>query len=58
MKKLTFISGALFSSLTLLGIVWKIQHWPGASIFLVLGLVGLALIFIPSFAKYKYDQDK
>jgi len=58
MKNLVFISGALFSSLTLLGGLFKIQHWPGASILLVLGLAGLAVIFIPSFAKYKYDKDK
>jgi len=58
MKNLAFISGALFSSLTILGVLFKIQHWPGASILLVLGLAGLAIIFIPSFAKYKYDKDK
>lgn len=58
MKKLAFISGALFSSLTVLGLLFKIQHWPGASILLVFGLAGLALIFSPSFAKYKYDKDK
>lgn len=58
MKKLTFISGVLFSSLTILGALFKIQHWPGASILIVLGLTGVALVFIPSFAKYKYDQDK
>jgi len=39
-------------------VLFKIQHWPGASILLILGLAGLAIIFIPSFAKYKYDKDK
>ena len=58
MKTLAFISGALFSSLTVLGVLFKIQHWPGAAPLLVFGLAGLALIFIPSFAKYKYDKDK
>jgi len=58
MKTLAFISGALFSSLTVLGVLFKIQHWPGAAQLLVFGLAGLALIFIPSFAKYKYDKDK
>ena len=58
MKRLTFISAALFSSLTVLGILFKILHWPGAGPFLLFGLVGIALIFIPSYAKYQYDKDK
>lgn len=56
MKKMTFISGALFSSLTLLGILFKIMKWPGASIGLVVGIVGLAIIFIPLFTFYKYNE--
>jgi uncharacterized membrane protein YccC len=58
MKNLVFISGTLFSSLTLLGVLFKIQYWTGGSILLVFGLAGLALIFIPSFAKYTYNKDK
>lgn len=58
MKKLAFISGSLFSSLTVLGVLFKIHYWPGASILIILGLAGLALVFSPSFAKYKYDKDK
>jgi len=56
MKKLAYVSGALTSMLALLGILFKIQHWPGAAILLVLGIGGFALIFKPSFAKYKYDK--
>lgn len=56
MKKLVYISGALTAMLALLGILFKIQHWPGAGPMLVLGIAGFALIFIPSFAKYKYDK--
>ncbi len=58
MKRLVYISGTLFSMLTVLGILFKVQHWPGAGIGITLGLAGMALIFIPSFAKYKYDKDK
>jgi hypothetical protein len=58
MKKITFISGVLFSSLTLLGVLFEIMHWPGASLGLVFGLAGLAIIFIPFFAIYKYNKDK
>jgi hypothetical protein len=56
MRKLAIISGALFSSITLLGILFKIMHWPGASIEMVIGMAGLALVFIPSYAAYKYKQ--
>lgn len=58
MKIITFITGALFSSLTLLGILFEIMHWPGASFGIVLGLAGLALIFIPCFSIYKFKNDK
>ena len=56
MKKIAFISGALFSSITVLSILFKLLHLQGAQELLVIGLLGIAFIFIPSFAKYKYDQ--
>lgn len=39
MKKLTLIFGYLSALLMLAGIIFKIQHWPGAGIALVLGCV-------------------
>jgi uncharacterized membrane protein YccC len=57
MKKAAFISGTLVGSLTSLGVLFEIQHWPGASIMLVLGLGICAVIFIPSAAKYLYDKN-
>ncbi|MDD3322608.1 MAG: hypothetical protein PHS59_14310 [Paludibacter sp.] len=56
MKKLVYISGALFSSITVLSVLFKIMHLSGATILLYFGLIGFALIFIPAFAKYKYDK--
>jgi len=58
MKKITYISGALFSSITLLSVLFKMMHWQGASVLLMVGLGGLAIIFIPFFAIYKYNKDK
>lgn len=58
MKKLAFISTAVFSSLTLISALFKIFHFPGGNILLIAGIVGLALIAIPSMAKYKYDKEK
>jgi hypothetical protein len=58
MKTLAFISGAFSSSLTGLGVLFKIQHWPGASLLLVLGLGIFSILFIPSLTKYLFDKSK
>lgn len=57
MKKLVYVSGALTSMMALLGILFRLLHWPGGSILLVIGIAGFAVIFIPSLAKYKYDKE-
>jgi len=58
MKLIAYISGALFTSITLLSMLFKIMHWPGAATGLIIGYTGLALIFIPSFAIYRYNKSK
>jgi len=57
MKKLVYVSGALTSMLTLLGILFRTMHWPLGTIMFVLGFAGFVLIFVPSFAKYMYDKE-
>jgi len=54
MKGVVFSILTFFTSLTLLGILFKVMHWPGAGIGLVIGVAGLSLIAIPLFAVYKY----
>jgi hypothetical protein len=56
MKKLTFLTGALFSMLSLLSLLFKLMHWPGANLLIVISIAGFALFFIPFFAKYRYDK--
>ena len=56
MSALACTSGALFASLTLLGFLFKIMHWPGGNIMAVLGIGLGALVFVPSMAKYLYDK--
>jgi hypothetical protein len=58
MKKLAFITGALSFSLTSLGGLFKLMHWPGASILLLVGVVLFSIIFVPSITKYLYDKEK
>lgn len=47
MKKITSIFGIVGSALTLMGILFKIMHWPMAGILLVLGIVLIAFLFMP-----------
>lgn len=56
MKKASFISGTAFASISLLGILFKAMHWPGAGIATVVGIAGFALIALPLIAIYRYQK--
>ena len=56
MKKLAFISGVLFGSLSAIGFLFKIMHWPGANILLVLSIGLFSLVFVPSLAGLLYRR--
>ena len=47
MKKTMINSGAAAVSLFILGSIFKIMHWPGASALLVMGITIISLIFLP-----------
>jgi len=49
MKKFMYILGTIAPTLIIVGTVFKIQHWPGASIMLVVGLFLLAAVYLPVF---------
>jgi|GEM_PF-1173350 len=53
-----YLTGTITGMITILGTLFKVQHWPGASIMLTLGLVGLALVFLPLFARYRIREAK
>ncbi len=42
----------------LLGVLFKIQHWPGANILLLLGYLVISLVFIPSLLISKLKEGK
>ncbi|MEP4532035.1 MAG: hypothetical protein ABJ004_03040 [Cyclobacteriaceae bacterium] len=46
MKRLTYISGFLFALIATIGLLFKLLHWPGATLFLI-GLLGMASVFVP-----------
>jgi len=56
MKKFAFISGTLSMSLSTLGVLFKIMHWPGANALMIFGFGIFALFFIPAYATYLYKK--
>lgn len=58
MKKFAFITGALSFSLTPVGVLFKLFHFPGANILLLAGIVLFSIFFVPSITKYLYDKEK
>lgn len=47
MKKMMIYSGVVAVMIIMLGSVFKIMHWPGASVLFVLGMVTFSLLFLP-----------
>jgi len=54
-NKSIYISGAIVVFITFLGALFKIQHWPGAGIFLIVGIPLPFLYFLPL---YIYQHNK
>lgn len=50
MKKTVGISGIISALFVMMGVLFKIQHWPGAGVLLVCGLVLTALFVFPAMA--------
>jgi len=47
MKKIMILSGTFSAATMILGIIFKFMHWPGASLFIILGIGTSSLIFLP-----------
>ena len=50
MKKFMYILGTIAPTLLILGALCKLQHWPGASVLIVLGSFLLGAVYLPVFA--------
>ena len=50
MKKFMYILGTIAPSLLIIGAFFKLQHWPGASVLIVLGSFLLGAVYLPVFA--------
>ncbi len=47
MKKTVYIIGIVCLSIILFGTIFKLMHFPGAAILLIIGLMSLTLVFLP-----------
>ncbi|MBL7896791.1 MAG: hypothetical protein JNK50_15945 [Bacteroidia bacterium] len=47
MKKIMIFSGLFGAFATLLGASFKVMHWPGANILMLLGIASMSLVFLP-----------
>lgn len=56
MKKIMTISGSFSAIAMILGLIFKFQHWPGASACIVLGILSGSLIFLPLFFTLKAKE--
>ncbi|GGZ61922.1 GldL-related protein [Mesonia mobilis] len=56
MKKIAFFTGALSTSIVMIGILFKYFHWPFANVLIAIGIVLFALFFVPTMTKYIYDR--
>ncbi|MEA3461144.1 MAG: hypothetical protein U9R49_04630 [Bacteroidota bacterium] len=50
MKKFMYILGTIAPSLLIIGAFFKLQHWPGASVLIVLGSFLLGAVYLPVFS--------
>ena len=59
-ETLLHVSGFIGLALTTVGSLFKIMHWPGAAVMLMLGMGTLAFLYVPIyfFKKYKTSANK
>jgi len=56
MKRLTYISGYLFTLTWITGVLFKMLHMAGATMMLSMGSTGLAFIFFPLLLSTRYKR--
>ncbi len=58
MKSITFVIGSISAIAIVLGILFSILHWKGASMLLLVGLGTTAIFFIPILTLQMYKKYK
>lgn len=57
MKTLHVVSYVVFA-FCMMGVLFKIMHWPGAAMFLLVGLLSPFVIFLPVYLYYTREEEK
>lgn len=58
MKKFIYISGIVSANLLLYGSLFKVMHWPGASILLTIAILTFCLVFLPLSLRSNYLEQE
>ncbi len=56
MKKILYLFELLSTIFTFLGSIFKIMHWPGASLMIIMGAFSFAFIFVPLLIFIKFKE--
>lgn len=56
--RLTYIIGYFALTWYLMGTLFKIQHWPGAGVMLILGAISLTTVFFPMYVSKVYKKSE
>lgn len=56
MKKVMIVSGVATVLSFVVGSMFKVMHWPGANVLLVLGFAGISLLFLPLLFIFKVRE--
>ena len=56
MKKILYLIGLLSTAFTFLGSIFKIMHWPGSYVMIIIGAFSFAFIFIPLLIFIKFKE--
>lgn len=57
MKTLHVVSFIVFS-VCMMGVLFKVMHWPGASVFLLLGILLPFIVFLPMYLYHTREEEK
>jgi hypothetical protein len=57
-KKIVYILGAVGLALYILALLCKIQHWPGASLFIACGVIIIFFVVFPWYTWISWKEDK
>ncbi len=57
MKTLHIISYLVFA-VCMMGVLFKVMHWPGAAVFLLVGILSPFVIFLPVYLYHTHEEEK